>query len=419
MDPAESSPSPPRKDTRSVARFLVFQVISLFGDNALWVVLAVWVNELTGSAGLAGLIGFAIGVPMLFAPWMGLLVDRFHRKSILAGAQIAGAAAILLLLVVDRGTVWLIFVVAALLGAVSGIVSSAQSAILRDLIGLNQNALSWANGALRTAQQSLRIIAPPIGVTLYSQYGSAVTVWLDAATFAVATAGLAWTRVPDHRHEATGTEDVLTGWTAGARFIRRTPVLFRLVVASAWALIGLGLSSTLVFTLTSQNLHRDPSFVGYLEGAVGVGALLGAPFASWHVNHAGSVAAMRGAIATVAAGFAVLFIPTVPAALVGMGIIGFGVPWSLIALFLTVQTESPPYLQGRVYSTAQMATSVPQTAAVALGAAIVPALGFRAATACIVISQLVAVGYLYLSGAPARLRPFRRPVRTRSRPGTR
>src|SRR4029079_5577261 len=62
---------------------------SMFGDSAMLLVLSVWVKTLTGSNALAGLTFFFMLIPALFAPLLGIWIDRLKRKPLLVWGHVA------------------------------------------------------------------------------------------------------------------------------------------------------------------------------------------------------------------------------------------------------------------------------------------------------------------------------------------
>src|SRR5580692_6928483 len=87
------------------------QMVSTFGDNALWLAMGIWIKLLTGSSTLAGFSFFALALGTLTGPLGGLLVDRTRRRQLLIVANASTMALVLLLLLVSRGSqVWLIYV---------------------------------------------------------------------------------------------------------------------------------------------------------------------------------------------------------------------------------------------------------------------------------------------------------------------
>jgi MFS family permease len=77
--------------TRRDARlFLGGQLVSMFGDWALVLVLGIWAKSLTGSSADAGLVFFAFAVPALLAPLGGYVADRTRAlRQIVVGVGLA------------------------------------------------------------------------------------------------------------------------------------------------------------------------------------------------------------------------------------------------------------------------------------------------------------------------------------------
>jgi hypothetical protein len=97
----------------------------------------------------------------------------------------------------------------------------------------------------------------------------------------------------------------------------------------------------------------------------------------------------------IAIGSAVCIEPRVFAVVLGVGLLGFGVPWVVVALFTAVQRWTPAALQGRVYSASDTLISTPQTISIALGAALSTVVDYRLLFA--VIGVVVAACAMYLT----------------------
>src|SRR5436190_23733634 len=96
---------------------LAGQTLTLLGDLALILVLGVWAKDLTGSVSAGGAVFFSMIAPTLLSPLLGCVVDRFPRRRVLIVNDLLTATGLLPLLAVDGpGTVWIIYVVAALYG---------------------------------------------------------------------------------------------------------------------------------------------------------------------------------------------------------------------------------------------------------------------------------------------------------------
>ncbi len=97
---------------RDVRLYLSGQIMSLFGDSALWLAMGIWIKVLTGSSAAAGLSFFALALGSLGGALGGMLADKVRRRPLLIVTNLATAALVLLpLLVHDRHQIWLIYIV--------------------------------------------------------------------------------------------------------------------------------------------------------------------------------------------------------------------------------------------------------------------------------------------------------------------
>jgi hypothetical protein len=90
-------------------------------------------------------------------------------------------------------------------------------------------------------------------------------------------------------------------------------------------------------------------------------------------------------MALIAAGSAVCIDPQLAVDVAGVGLLGFGVPWVVVALFTGVQRWTPAVLQGRVYSASDTLISTPQTISIALGAGLSTLIDYRVLLAMVAI----------------------------------
>src|SRR5215469_4688237 len=105
---------------RNMRVLLAGQTMNMLGNSAMTIVLGIWVKNLTGSSGQAGLVFLVLTASAFLAPVSGFVVDRFRRRSVLIiNDSLAGLVIALLLLVHSRSEVWLVYVVAGAYG-VSG-----------------------------------------------------------------------------------------------------------------------------------------------------------------------------------------------------------------------------------------------------------------------------------------------------------
>jgi MFS family permease len=378
---------------RQVRAYLAAQILSIFGDTTLWLAVGVWVKQLTGSSSAAGLVFFFYTLPYAVAPVAGMLVDRLRRRPLLVGVNFASAVVVLVLLLVhDDHQVWLIYLVIFLYGVSGLLIGSGQSALLSSM--LPERLLAEVNGVLQTGREGLRLVAPLLGAGVVAATGSAAPVAVfDAATFVAAAVVLLRLEIQEPRRLRADTH----WWpelSAGARHVFATAALRHIVVATAVALLVLGFGETIVFPVAQQGLGRPPTFVGVLGSVMGVGALAGGLTAARAVRRLGDGPTLAVGLLIAAVGYLALATSSLPLVLAGVIVTGFGIPWAVVAFMTSLQTRTPQHLQGRAFSAADAAVTVPQTLSIALGAALVAVVDYRLLIVVVTVVSALAAGYL-------------------------
>jgi MFS family permease len=375
--------------SRDARIFLAGQSVSLLGDTSLWLALAMWAKDLTGSSSAAGIAIFCVAASQLLSPLAGLLVDRVRRRPLLIAVNLASAAVVLgLLFVGDR--VGVLYAVAALYGVSYTLLASGQSALLATLVPPER--LSDANALLQTVREGLRLLAPVAGAGLYAAAGGAAVAILDAATFVLAAAALASLRVREPKPEPSH-EPWRHAVAAGARHVAATRPLREVLIACAIVLLVLGFSETITFAI-ADGLHRPVSFVGVLMAVQGVGAIAGALTCARAIRRDGEVRVTAAGIAVLAAGTLLLASGSLAVVLAGKVLFGFGIPWIVVGAYTLLQRLTPSRLQGRAFSAAELLLGAPQTLSIALGAALVTLVDYRALL--LVQAAVIAVAALWL-----------------------
>ncbi|MBA3252005.1 MAG: MFS transporter [Geodermatophilaceae bacterium] len=374
-------------------RLLVGWSLSNFGDSALYLSLAIWAKDLTGSNAAAGLVFFALAVPVFLSPLGGYVADRVRRRPLLIGTNLVGAVMVLALLAVDDvEQLWILYAVAFSYGVLGTVIGSAQSGLLRDL--LPDEDLATANAALSTIDQGLRILSPLVGAGIYAAYGGGSLAILASATFLAAVVALATVRIAESDPREHPRESFRREFTAGFRHVRATPQLFRLVVAVALAFAVIGTYDSIVFAVVEEGLGREPAFFGVLMSLQGGGSILGGITAAWLIRRLGEARTVGLAFLTFAVSSAGFAAPTLalvgPAAVVG----GAAIPWLIVGFVTARQRLTPRRLQGRVSAVTLLSMNGPQTVSIAMGAVLISVVDYRLLIA--VTSAVIAVSGLWL-----------------------
>lgn len=377
---------------RSARGYLCGQAVSMFGDNALWIGVAVLAQELTGAAAAAGLVVFVVALPQILAPFAGAAVDRYDRRRFLLITNSVGALIVLpLIMVRSIGQLPVLYAVMFLYGVVAASLNTGQSAYLTDV--LPREMLPFANSVLRGVREGLRLAAPIGGVLVLVYVGQTALVAIDVASFIVAACTM-WflPRAPAHHtgDPAGAKEPMLSRALAGMSFARRHAGLRAVLATGALAFAAYGLSESVIFSLAGL-LGRPPSFVGFLSATTGVGGLAGGVTAAWIAGRRTSQFLAGTGLGVLATACPLLASGMLPAVLAGEALFGLSLPWAAIGLTTIIQLESPAHLQGRIYGAFEVAVGAPQVLAIAGGAGMVAALGPR--------FSLLTMAILAVSGA--------------------
>jgi MFS family permease len=360
---------------RDARLLLAGETLSMFGTWMLLIVLAIWVKELTGSSAAAGMVFFTLAFPAVGAPLAGLVVDRFRRRRVLIATDVAAGLSVLALLHVNgRSDLWLLYAVAVVYGATSLVFGSGLSALLTVL--LPEELLGEGNAAFQTIRQGLRLFAPLAGAGIFAAVGGGAVAAIDAATFAVSALCLAGLRVeepPPTPPESHFLREV----SAGVLHVVRTIPLRQIVFGTAVAVLVIGFAETVIFAVIDQGLGRSASFLGVLASMQGIGSIAGGLTAARLLDRVGDTKLVGAGLALFALGDGMLVVPHVAAAMVGFAVAGVGVSWAIVAFGTAIQQRSPAHLQGRVFSAADTMLTIPQTASIGIGAALVTVLDYR------------------------------------------
>jgi MFS family permease len=385
--------------------FFTGQTLSALGDYAMFLALAVWVKDLTGSNAAAGLTFLPFVLPSLFGPALGVFVDRFPRRSIMIGTDLVAALVMLSLLRVGgRADIWQIYLVAFLYGTCVVVYQAARSGLLVGM--LVEDQLGDANGLLQSSQQASRLVAPLAGAGLYALAGGHAVAALDAATFVVSAGFLLAVRSEDmERRSGSGFWPDLR---AGLRHIVTTADLRRLTIGTAIVTLFVGMTEVAIFALIDQGLHRPPTFLGVISSIQGAGSVAAGVAVGAAMRKVGELRTM--AIACVVAAIGMALYGTALLGPVFAASVAFGVALTFfnVAYLTLMQRRTSLEMQGRVMSAAEAAVTLPYVLSFVVGAAIVTVVAFR--TIYLVEAVGLVLAGLYLA-VGTRIRPEPLPER--------
>ncbi|MDO1604697.1 MFS transporter [Lactobacillus sp. YT155] len=148
------------------------QAISVFGTSLLRFALSLYVLDLTGRADIYATLFAVSSLPIILSPIAGALADRFNRKTIMVGIDIANGIFSLFLLtafLTNQANLIIITIGMILFGFIGAMDTPVVSAIIPSIS--TEEKLESANGILQGVQSLSGIIAPILGGLLYSFMG--------------------------------------------------------------------------------------------------------------------------------------------------------------------------------------------------------------------------------------------------------
>jgi MFS family permease len=340
---------------RNYSLYFYGQAISLCGTWMQTVALGWLVLQLTGSGTeLGGVLAFQF-VPILFlGPWGGLIVDRFHKRTLLYWTQSASAILALLLgLLVFTNTaqIWMIYIFALCLGMIKVIDNPARQTFVSEMVGTEhvRNAVTLNS----TASNLARVIGPSIGGVLIALFGIAASFFINALSFGAVLFMLflirdselyKTPRVPKSRGQ------LKDGW----QYVLQTPLLRdTLVVALIIGTFSYEFQVSLPL-LAKVTFAGNAASYAALLAALGLGSVIGGLYAAGRKKtspHALMIATFLFGASMIAAALT----PTFFFALCALVFVGF---FSINVTSLAntmLQLESVPAMRGRVLALWSMA----------------------------------------------------------------
>jgi MFS family permease len=252
------------------------QTISQIGDAAFVVALGWRAFTLTHKASSLGIVlmveAFGLVTTLLIG---GVLADRYSRRWLLIGSDVARAVLVAGLALVDatghlQFGVLIAFV--AFHGLGSGLFQPAFGGILPLLV--EEPSLGSANALIGVSRQAAIVIGPAAAGVIYGTAGSSAIFAVDALSFLVSAALLFPAR--PRVFEPAPSEGLRGELTSGLRYVLRVPWLWRTIGTFTLVLMtGFAALQVLLPKLVEDKWHGGVGSYGLLFTLQGVGMVFG------------------------------------------------------------------------------------------------------------------------------------------------
>jgi MFS family permease len=342
---------------RNYRLFFGGQLISLIGTWMQQVAQGWLVLTLTGDPFWLGVVAAAQFVPiMVFGLFGGVLADALPKRQTIFAVQavmMTLAAILAVLTITGVVEVWMIVVLALLLGCANAIDMPVRQSFVVEIVGRSDigNAVALNSAMFNAA----RVIGPAVAGLTIGAFGSGLAFAINAASYlAVLVALLAMdgsalrTPITPPRPRSAG--EVVEQLREGIGYVRHTPpVLLAILVIGLVSMFGMNFQ-VVIPALARDVLGTDASGYGFLMTASGLGSLIAAGWiaVSGGLPRAGRLAG--GAIALGAAEVLLAMSNLFPASLLLMVVVGFGGITMAATANTMIQLNVPDALRGRAMS---------------------------------------------------------------------
>ena len=328
---------------RNFRLFFGGQSISLVGTWMTRIATSWLVFKLTGSALLLGTVSFAGQIPtFLVAPFAGVWVDRLNRREVLVWTQALSMVQSLLLAALTfsgRITIGWILALSVMQGLINAFDMPARQSFMVQMVEDRAdlgNAIAINSSMVNIA----RLVGPSLAGMIIAVSSEGWCFLIDGISYLAVIASLVAMRLnvsAVKRKAASTFVELKEGWSYVSGFmpIRTILMLFALV-----SLMGMPFV-VLMPIFAVKVLHGGPHTLGFLMGAMGVGALGSALSLAARKN-------VRGLIRMI----------PVAAAVFGLGLIGFGLSRQFWPSMVMVLIAGMGMMQGMAASNTIIQTLV-------------------------------------------------------------
>lgn len=264
----------------SFSRFYAGQALSYLGDGLRTLAIPLLVFRLTGSSMALGWTWGLELLPYAFVSVIaGSLGDRVDRRRLMIvcdAVRFIVMAAFVVLFATGHLALWMIYTGLLLLAIGGSIFLGAQTPSIPFLLGIDRAKGGVA--ALQATEQSVGLIAPPLGGLLFALVGPLPALIVNAVTYLTSQVAIASVRTfgPEVPGPLPTWREIAADIAAGARFVFGEKAMLRLSLASC----GFNFVGTLGFVLLipyyKQTFGVGDQVVGFAFGCFAAGAALGA-----------------------------------------------------------------------------------------------------------------------------------------------
>ena len=235
----------------------------------------------THSAAQAGFTAALNAAPRLLLTLpAGALVDRWDRRRIMLACDAGRAlalASIPLAFAAGWLTVWQLYAVALIEGALAVIFDLAKTTAIAQVVSPSQYTSAVAQDEV--VEGAITLVGPSLSGTLYT-LGALIPFLTDAVSYVVSLVTLALIRTPFQNQRSAAPANPLAEIASGVRWVWRQPFILTMTLMMGAGAFVLP-SDTLIIIILAQRAGASAWMIGLIFAAGGVGSLVGAWLTPW------------------------------------------------------------------------------------------------------------------------------------------
>lgn len=265
----------PLRRNRDFVLYQIGQFLSAFGSGISGIAYPLLALALTNSAAKTGYVGAVEFAPLvLLSVPAGVAADRFDRRALMIGADVAGAAALGVLaaaLMAGDAQYWLVLVVAFVDMSAAVVYRSGSSGAMKAVVP--QPQLADAASISMARMSIVRLSSPPLGGALF-QLSRGIPFLADAASYAFSTASLLLMRTRFQEEREAGAR---TPFREGLTYFWSIPFLRSTVgMIAASNLVAVGAPIAVIILAHRQHLApwEIGAFIAFQGAMLLAGSLL-------------------------------------------------------------------------------------------------------------------------------------------------
>ena len=370
--------------------------VSFIGDSLAGIALVLFVAEGEGT-GMAVAMLLLVGdfTPSLLSPLLGTVSDRFDRKRLMIGSELAQGAVIATIALVAMPLTALLALV-ALQNCLAGIFQPASRSAVPDLV--HRDRLETANATLGFGTNGFELVGPLVGAALLPLIGVRGMLLADAASFVGSAVLLA--RLPALKPvllEGESRLSFLRDARQGIGVLWRFAPLRVITIGFVAMVAASGADDVALVFLAQDTLGGGQAQASLLYAGAGAGLLIGFLLIAGIGKRVTMIALLLVGFAVSNGGNLLTGLAwSVPAAVAFQVVRGLGISAIDVGVNTSVQRIVPQGMQGRAFANLYGLVGIAVGLAYIIGGPLLDATGPRVVLAAGGVGGLVATTWMAL-----------------------